>query len=89
MGGGLFFSLCNISKTAAPIVATLSVISRTFLVHIVFENCSRVSDRLATNDVRMTSCSAIFDAKKGFAERPLMPTVLKMEKNNSNQNHVK
>ena len=46
----------------------------------MFKNCSRAYDRLATNDVRVTSCSAIFDAKKGFAGRALMPTVLKIEK---------
>ena len=46
-------------------------------------------DRLATNDVRVTSCSAIFDAKKGFAGGALMPIVLKIEKNNSDKKDVK
>ena len=35
---------------------------------------------MATNDVRVTSCSAIFDAKKGFAGRALLSTDLKIEK---------
>ena len=82
--GGLFLappqSFCNISKTTAPIVAKLSVPSCTFILHITFKNCSSAYDRLATDDVRVTSYSAIFDAKKGLAGRALMPTVLKIEK---------
>ena len=46
-------------------------------------------DKLATNYVRVTSCSVIFDAKKGFAGKAIMPTVLKIAKNNSGQKDVK
>ena len=90
-GGGIFYPLWsfrNISKTAASIVAKLSVPSRTFLLHIVYIYCSRACDRLATNDVRVTSCSAIFDAKKSFAGRALMPTVLKIEKKIAKVKHM-
>ena len=45
--------------------------------------------RLATNDVRVASCSAIFDARKGFTGKALMPTVLNIEKNNSDKKDVK
>ena len=41
-----------------------SVPSRTFLLHIVFKNCIRAYDRLATNNVRVTSCSAILRRQK-------------------------
>ena len=47
----------------------------------MFKNCSRAYERLATNDQS--------DAKKGFAEKALIPTVLKIEKNNQDQKHVK
>ena len=65
------------------------LVHSSLLLHIVSKNCSRAHDRLATNDVRMKSCSAIFDAKKGFEGRALMPTVLKIEKNNQYPRHAK
>ena len=63
--------------------------SCTFLLHIVSKNCSRAYERLATSDVRVTSCSAIFDVKKGFAGRALMPTVLKIKKKINMKKYVK
>ena len=36
---------------------------------------------MLTNDVRVTSCSAVFGPKKGFAGRAVRPTALKIQKN--------
>ena len=42
-----------------------------------------MSDRLAGNDVRVTSCSAVFDPKKGFAGRAVRPIALQIQKNDT------
>ena len=67
------------TKTAAQIVAKLSAPSHNVL-YIVFI-FSRAYGRLATNDFRVTSCSAIFDAEKCLAGRAIMPIVLKIRGN--------
>ena len=45
------------------------------------KNFSKGYDRLAGNDVRVTSCSAVFDPKKGFAGRAVRPIALQIQKN--------
>ena len=42
---------------------------------------SKGYDRLPANDVRVTSCSAVFGPKKDFAGRAVRPTALKIQKN--------
>ena len=42
---------------------------------------SKGYDTLPANDVRVTSCSAVFGPKKGFAGRAVRPTDLKIQKN--------
>ena len=74
----LFTISINILRRV-PTIAKLSVPSRTFLIYVVFKLFSSVCDMLATNDVRVTSCSAIFYAKEGFAGGAIMPNVLKIE----------
>ena len=85
VGGGYFLpplqTFRYISRTAAPIVTKLSVPSRTSILHIVTKNFSKGYDRLAGNDVRVTSCSAVFDPKKGFAGRAVRPIALQIQKN--------
>ena len=53
------------------------------------KNCCKKYDRLATNDVRVMSFSAILDTKNDFARGALMPTVLKLAENNKIKKHVK
>ena len=50
------------------------------------KNISKGNHRLPANDVRVTSCSAVFGPKKGFAGRAVRPTALKIQKNVS---HIK
>ena len=84
-GGGLFLAPLQtfryISRTAVPIVTKLSVPSRASILHIVTKHFSKGYDRLPANDVRVTSCSAVFGPKKGFAGRAVRPTALKIQKN--------
>ena len=63
-----------------PIVTKLSVPSRASILHIVTKTFSKGYDKLPANDVRVTSRSAVFDPKKGFAGRAVRPTALKIQK---------
>ena len=65
LGGGYFepplsFS-CDIFQTSAGITTKLAVPSLPTILHIVVKFESRGYYSLATNDVRVTSCSADFD----------------------------
>ena len=84
-GVGLFLAPLQtfqyISRTAAPIVTKLAVPSRASILHIVTKCFSKGYDRLPANDVRVTSCSAVFGPKKGFAGRAVRPTTLEIQKN--------
>ena len=82
-GGAIFCPLHTsryIFRTPAPIVTKLSVSSRSSILHIVTKNFSKGYDTLPANDVRVTSCSAVFGPKKGFAGRAVGPA-LKIQKN--------
>ena len=92
-GGGGFFSPLQtfryISRTAAPIVTKLSVPSRVSILHIVTKHFSKGYDRLPGNDVRVTSCSAVFGPLPGFAARAVRPTALKIQKKRSRHKRCK
>ena len=59
----------------------LTVPSRASILHIVTKKISKGYDSFPANDVRVTSCSALFGPKKGFAARAVRPTALKIQKN--------
>ena len=52
------------------------------------KNVSKGYVRLPANDVRVTSCSAVFGPKKDFAGRAVRPTALKIQKNVKDINGV-
>ena len=71
----------NISQSVADSATKLSVPLPTSILHKLTKGCFKGYDMSAENDVRVTSCSAILDLKKGFAGRRTTPTVSKLEEN--------
>ena len=58
----------NISQSVAAGATKLSVPLPTSILHKLTKGCCKGYDRSAENDVRVMSCSAILDLKKGLRE---------------------